>query len=206
MQSYLIAHFRRDQFPDAAQVLTEFFGLSADKCLTGSAHYFILDPIEAIHSAKTMTTVYHTSPKIITEIKPYELFDDCLFFAEEPYVMSAAAEVVVYKFELGEVVEASSLFYRDDCHKVDGIVADVIDALGCDEETAQGILDGSISSFDLDGFETDAETNWKMQALAGKCATALGVDAIEATDEQGTVWIVPMTGKLDRLELTDFEL
>lgn len=152
-----------------------------------------------------MTTVYHTSPKKITEIKPYELFDDCLFFAEEPYVMSAAAEVVVYRMELGEVVDANSLFYREDYRLLDDIVAEIMDIASCDEDTAQEILSEREQIGDHVE-DLDGELSWKMQALLGKCATALGVDAIEATDEQGAVWIVPMSGKLDRLELTDFEL
>jgi hypothetical protein len=53
------------------------------------------------------------------------------------------------------------------------------------------------SGFDFGG------AGWAVQALQGQAAKLLGYTAAESEDEQGTVYIVPMTGKLQDLELVE---
>ena len=53
-----------------------------------------------------------------------------------------------------------------------------------------------------DRMSTDAIADlcWDVQRLQGRIAAEDGFDAFAGRDEQGTVYIVSMTGKLDRLE------
>ena len=150
-----------------------------------------------------MFTITHTSPNEITEIHSSELFGDVLFFSDDAYFMTAASNPVTYEMEIDEdlIENAGSLFNRDDCEKLDAVVAQLMSYADVDEEAAQDLLSEKVSAFDigLDGEEA-GDLSWYCQRLLGECATLLGEDAIRATDEQGTVYIVPMTGKLDRLK------
>ena len=139
--------------------------------------------------------VYHTSPDPITQIKKAGLFNDCLFFADEPYYMTQAASPVVYELEIDD----SKVIAAGDLHDEE-IIAQIADVLEVSDDAAERMLDGRDNAFEHGG---SGEDDWWIQALQGECATKMGYDACEAFDEQGTVYIIPMLGKLDRLNLSD---
>ena len=137
--------------------------------------------------------LYHTSSEKIEKITTNGLFDDCLFFASEPYAMTAASTVFVYAINIddAEIIDVSDL-----CD--DEIISEIADRFDVDGVEAERILDGRASAWDhaddLDGEEA-AENDWWVQAQQGKCAAKMGKQAVESTDEQGAVWIVPMSNR-----------
>lgn len=140
-----------------------------------------------------MMKIYHTSPNEITKIDRFGRFGEFLFFASSPYEM-AACETITYSIELSEdeVIEANSFFYREDCDKLADLVAEVMDLAQCDEDDAEEYLSGRKS-------HEDAEIDWDIQKLTGEAGKVLGYRAVEARDEQGTVWLVAMAGRESEL-------
>lgn len=131
--------------------------------------------------------ITHTSPSEITKITKHGQFDDCLFFSEDEYSMSVRGDLYVYSLELSDnkVVAVSELYNED-------VIANIVSALDVDEETAERMLDGRDNAFDH-GLE--GEDDWWIQAKQGECAKLMGFEAVEAQDEQGTVYIVPMASR-----------
>ena len=107
----------------------------------------------------------------------------------------SAASTLVYRLEIDEsaIVSASQLY--DEV-----IVSEIAELFDCDEDTAESLLDGSESEWNHD---CDAEKSWKLQGLRGECAKKMGYEACEDEDEQGTVYIVPMTSREADLQLTE---
>ena len=136
--------------------------------------------------------MFHTSPNKELKINKNGIAGDCLFFSDDVYQMSAA---FVYVFEADfNCVEASELF--DDV-----IIKDIANYFDVDEETAESLLDGSKSEWDLDNFECEGDDSWWLQGKRGECAVKMGYDGCEDEDEQGTVYIVPMLGREHELTL-----
>jgi len=133
--------------------------------------------------------MYHTSPTKITEINKYGIAGDCLFFSDDIYQMSAAA-TFVYEADFS-CVSASQLFDEN-------IITDIANFFSVDLEVAEDLLDGSKSEWD---YECDGESAWWLQGKRGECAVKMGYDGCKDYDEQGRVYIVPMSGKVDKLKL-----
>lgn len=133
--------------------------------------------------------MYHTSPNKIEAgtINNFGTAGDCLFFSDDVYSMSAG-EVVVYEADF-DCVRAIQL-------EDDEIIAEIAARFGVDEDTAESLLDGSESEWD---HGSDADDSWWLQGKRGECAVKMGYDGCEDTDEQGTVYIVPMTGRENEL-------
>ena len=133
--------------------------------------------------------MYHTSPSKIESgaINSFGIAGDCLFFSDEVYKMSAG-EVYVYEADF-DCVRASQL-------EDDEIIAEISDRFNVDTETAESLLDGSENEWD---HGADAEDSWWLQGKRGECAVKMGYDGCEDEDEQGTVYIVPMTGRESEL-------
>ena len=129
----------------------------------------------------------HTSPNEITHIEPRGMFDDCLFFSTDEYVMTAKKNHVTYEMEIDEekIISVSELYNES-------IIADIMRVMNVDEDDAERMLDGRDSAFDHAG---DGEDDWWLQAKQGECAKKMGYEACESRDEQGTVYIVPMFGR-----------
>ncbi|OHU85539.1 MULTISPECIES: hypothetical protein [Pseudoalteromonas] len=138
---------------------------------------------------------FHTSPNEITNIKATGTFDDCLFFSHDVYTMTASNTVYVYSLELNEehIVRVSDLYDEE-------LIAHISDVLSVDEEVAERMLDGRDTAFD---HGLDGEDDWWIQAKQGECAKRMGYKAVEAQDEQGTVFIVPMLGCESELTLEE---
>ncbi len=130
--------------------------------------------------------VFHTSPEEITEIKNNGLFDDCLFFSAEEYAMGDVKAVYSLEISDNKIIEVSDL---DDTDTIDHI-ANVLD---CTQDQAAELLSGEIrNAGEITG---DYEDDWFVQAQQGSAAKAMGFDACESFDEQGTVYIIPMMGR-----------
>ena len=132
--------------------------------------------------------MYHTSPTKITKINTNGIAGDCLFFSDDIYQMSAAS-TLVYEADFN-CVSASQLHDEN-------IITDIANFFSVDAETAERLLDGSENEWDYD---CDGEASWWLQGKRGECAVKMGYDGCKDCDEQGTVYIVPMTGR--ELELT----
>lgn len=135
--------------------------------------------------------MYHTSPTKIEKgmINHGGIAGDCLFFSDDVYQMSDAA-VYVYEADF-DCISACNL-------EDDEIIAEIAEKFGVDSDTAEGLLDGSESEWD---YGADAEDSWWLQGKRGECAVKMGYDGCEDEDEQGTVYIVPMSGREGELSL-----
>lgn len=140
--------------------------------------------------------MYHTSPQKIKPgmINKFGVAGDCLFFSDSVYEMSAS-DVLVYE----------AYFNCTPVYKLfdDEIVAEIAERFEVDSDVAECLLDGSKSEWDLDGMDADA--SWWLQGKRGECAVKMGFDGCEDEDEQGTVYIVPMSGREDELTLVAME-
>lgn len=138
--------------------------------------------------------MFHTSPNPITEntINKNGIAGDCLFFSDDIYVMTASNEYYVYEADFN-CVRASQL--HDEA-----IIAEIAEYFGCNEELAETLLDGSESEWNQ-AFSCDGEDSWWLQGKRGECAVKMGYDGCEDEDEQGTVYIVQMTGRESELKL-----
>lgn len=149
--------------------------------------------------------VIHTSPEVITEIREDGLFGDCLFFSDDEYWMCASrdgADGAVYAIELQSVMEPHQLDFEGTAEQV--AVKELIAI--CDEqidaEQAFDFLVDDSTVWEMLDFDCErlSEISWDIQRLQGQIASCRGFDAFYGRDEQGCVWIVPMSGKLHRLE------
>lgn len=134
--------------------------------------------------------MYHTSPTQIDvgSINDFGIAGSCLFFSNDVYQMSEAA-CHVYQADF-DCIRASQL--HDD-----EIIAEIAERFDVDSDIAEALLDGSGSEWDHEG---DAEDSWWLQGKRGECAVKMGFDGCEDTDEQGTVYIVPMQGREKELK------
>lgn len=132
--------------------------------------------------------MYHTSPEKITEgtINKFGIAGDCLFFSDDVYVMTASNDFFVYEADFNCVV-ASEL------HDVE-IIKEISEYFECSEELAESLLDATENEWNQD-FDCDADDSWWLQGKRGECAVKMGFDGCEDEDEQGTVYIVPMSGR-----------
>lgn len=146
--------------------------------------------------------LFHTSPSKIEKIGSTGRFGEFLFFSSSIYTMTAASPVV-YRLELSDsdVIEAGQLFYHDDAGKLQGLVADLAARLGVSEEDAEGLIEESLSVYDLDSIpaEDAADASWDVQLFTARAAKALGFRAVQVLDEQGAAWMVDMLGRESEL-------
>ena len=132
--------------------------------------------------------LYHTSPTEVLKIHSEGKFGQFLFFAAEEYVMTAGNHITYsIKIDENEIIEAGQLFYHPDAAKLDGLVNEVKDLMGCNTETAENML----AQKDDPG---EAEKSWNIQGMTGRAAVILGFRGVSMQDEQGTSYLVAMCG------------
>ena len=138
--------------------------------------------------------MYHTSPTPISEgmINEFGVAGSCLFFSGSVYVMTASDVYYVYEADF-DCIRASQLYDAE-------IVAEIAAEFGVDEDTAESLLDATGDPWD---YGCDAEKAWWLQGKRGECAVRMGYDGCQDTDEQGTVYIVPMEGREHELTLVE---
>ena len=160
--------------------------------------------------------VYHTSPVEITEIYENPLFGDVLFFANEPYWMGPKA--YVYRLDLpeDEIIDVSKFNWLDGNERklLEGIIGEIQELTGATEDEAWDLLSGGEPNYspeddahslngELVDISWNADVSWVLQGLQGKAAKLLGYQAAQGEDEQGIVYMVPMTGRISELELVE---
>jgi hypothetical protein len=133
--------------------------------------------------------LYHTSPAPITAISTDGRFGSFLFFSPRIYTM-AAGTPVVYAIDLddADVIEAGSLMYHEQAELLAPMIAEIMDLVGCDEDTADDLLSQKADC-------GDAETSWTIQHITARAARALGFRAVSMQDEQGRCYMVDMLGR-----------
>jgi hypothetical protein len=151
-----------------------------------------------------MLTIYHTSPVEITEIRKSGRFGDCLFFAYEEYAMGQVAAVYSLETNEDQIISGDDLDFSGDAEQQ--AIADLIRIADgvIDEYEAFDLLADNVNEWELlsdriSDSEVIAALSWDIQRLQGRIASQDGFDGFKSHDEQGTVFIVPMAGKLDRL-------
>lgn len=151
--------------------------------------------------------MYHTSPEDIKEPYEYGRFGKGIFFSSDPYYMTTKDNPSLYSLEVNEddVVDASSFFYRDDYKKLDPIVEEIMERFGVDEDTAQDLLSGHKSIFDvadeIPDFDIEEAGEWQydLQKLAGEAAELLGYKGVYLVDEQGSTAMMNIFDVFDKL-------
>lgn len=143
--------------------------------------------------------IFHTSPSEITEIYENDVFGDVLFFAIQPYYRLRSKYVYAIEIPDDEIWSQWQLYITKDEDVIAAIeraAKEMAEELGIDVDRAEHILtDEDANDLDLDG--------WTVQKYIGMLAKYADITCIKSRDEQGTVYIVPMTGKLDQLELVE---
>lgn len=148
--------------------------------------------------------VIHTSPVEITEIRNDGLFGDCLCFSDHEYAMGEVNAVYALEIDEDSIIRGCNL-ESDGNAEIKAIAELVLITDGeLSEDEAFELLAEESNAWSLlaDRMSTDAiaELCWDVQRLQGRIAAEDGFDAFAGRDEQGTVYIISMTGKLDRLE------
>lgn len=144
-------------------------------------------------------TLYHTSPTAITEINSFGRFGEFLFFSDDEYVMTAGDHVVIYSIEMetSEIIEAGQIFCHEDAAKLDGLVEQVMEMVGCDQDTAEDLIaqNEDVHNIDCDVEpEYLADASWDIQRITGEAAVMLGFRGAVMQDEQGAAYLIRMKG------------
>lgn len=131
--------------------------------------------------------IYHTSPVEIKEISKNGLFNDCLFFSNDVYTMTAG-DFITYEMDVNE----DSFIDVGQLDSVD-YIKNIVGALEVSFDEAESYLCG---------FSTceDPEDDFYIQAMQGAAAKDEGYLGAISADEQGTVYIIPMLGKESMLK------
>ena len=111
--------------------------------------------------------------------------------------MTQAKTVYTYSIEIDEekIISVSDLYEES-------VIKNIMEVLEVGADAAERMLDGRDNAFD---HGRDGEDDWWLQAKQGEAAKLMGYEAVEAKDEQGSVWIVPMLGREADLKLIEKE-
>ncbi len=131
-----------------------------------------------------MTTYYHGSYEIITDIKNNQgLFDGLFFSADENDAAAHGKNLDTIELEENEILTNSELNYDISYDVIKELVSiDMIDE----------VLEDSCNDL------TDAERGWEIQRLRGVIARHLGYKAVRCTDEHGSVLLV-VSGEVNHI-------
>lgn len=159
--------------------------------------YTVLTEHVLSNQNKDKMELFHTSAQEIEEIKDSEFFGTFLFFSNNIYETSAS-KTITYKIEVSEekILEAESIFYKEESANLGDIVAEVVKMVGCDEDTAEELLSQRKDIFELESdidYEDRGEISWKIQGLTALCAKRLGFFGASMQDEQGRCYMLDMS-------------
>jgi len=146
----------------------------------------------------------HTSPEEITNISLAGRFGEFLFFSHDEYV-TTAGDYLTYAIELDDssIIAAGELLDHENAELLNDLLGEVKEITRCNDEQAASLLTQESSLFDFPELclsDID-ELDWDIQRLTGEAGRTLGFRAVEALDEQGACYIVPMFGRENCLEL-----
>jgi phospholipid N-methyltransferase len=136
--------------------------------------------------------LYHnTSDSSMIFEKKHPIFGDTIFLSENGYGGLGGGESNNFYIDIDEdnIISARSLWYRDewiddkvlklrnDFAKRYDIELDVVDELATEREEYYNI-------------DSDPEFGWDVQVLTSKIGNAMGYDAVQGEDENGSVWMI----------------
>ena len=141
-----------------------------------------------------METLYHTGSRI-QKINQFGTFGSFLFFSSERGAHYGDVEYAI-EIDMDEIVDASALMYSEYCDEMKPIIAEAMELMDCDEDTAMEYLGEEINEME------DAEKSWEIQRLIAECAKAAGYRGVAVADEHGTSYMIDMFGnEKDLVEL-----
>ena len=136
--------------------------------------------------------INHTSPNPINKIDRLQApFFGSLFFSSNVYQMSQC-DVTVYSIEVDD-----NFVTPFDLEPTEEEIQDVIERfehLDLDEDVVFEQITEEEPEF------IDGELSWFIQGLQGRIARRMGFLGCEAIDEQGTVYIIDMTNRVELLK------
>ena len=141
----------------------------------------------------------HTSPELITKILDDGKFGSFLFFSCNEYVTTAGS-YVTYSIDISDedVIDVLQLFYHKDAIKLNDLISDVEYMCGVDSDTAEALLEQSVSLFNISSsVDSDSmgEIDWRLQRLSADAGKLLDYRVISMRDEQGTAYMIDMLDK-----------
>jgi hypothetical protein len=137
--------------------------------------------------------MYHTSPNPITEITLDGLYDDGLFFASKPYVMTGAVDFVTYEIDV-ESLEIADVWNLDEAFKT---ISEFASFFSIAEDLATDIL---MENENIASYTEDFEDEWITQKFQLRAAKELGFNAVWLRDEQGAALLVSMQQNLSLIK------
>jgi len=137
--------------------------------------------------------LFHVGHKI-DKITQEGRFDEFLFFG----VNASHDGDTTYKINIDEsdIADPNSFFYRDDYKKLDYLVTEIMNLVGCDGDHAEDLLSQRQT-------HDDAEIDWNIQTLTARAAQTLGFRAVAIPDEYGTSYMIDMWGHESDLIIID---
>ena len=148
--------------------------------------------------------LFHTSPSKIEKITVGR-FGESLFFSGHEYAMTAG-EFVTYKIDINEneIIDASQLFYHDDAALLGSLVSELAARYEIDADTAESLIDESANIYEIEcsiDAEDLADASWDIQSITARAAKMLGYRGVKVADEQGSAYMIDMTGRESELHI-----
>lgn len=141
--------------------------------------------------------LFHTSANATIEAHNHGTFGEFLFFSSDVYT-TVAGEYHVFSVGVDEskIIDAASIWYNNESSNCAPFVEEIMDTYGVDEDTAEQLIDESVSIYDIESNiepEDMADASWDIQRLTAKCAKAMGYVGVCVTDEQGSAYMLDVT-------------
>ena len=121
--------------------------------------------------------------------------------------MTCDDSYIVHSIEIDverEIIEASQLFYHEDAELLDEIVVELAARYDIDIDTAESLIDESINIYDIECNVEDeelGEASWDIQGISARAAKLLGFRGVRVIDEQGSAYMIDMTGRESELKI-----
>jgi hypothetical protein len=163
-------------------------------------------PSMEIPKSENNMTLYHGSHGPISKIeKTHGQFDSFLFFSDKKSVADShgqGGQRTTYSTNVpsDSIIDVGDLFNQKNSNKISYIADDLANDIGVDKGTAEDLISGATSVWDIDIPKSDfmpdtAELDWYVQKLSGEAANELGYKGVALKDEHGTSYMVNMLGK-----------
>lgn len=134
--------------------------------------------------------MYHGTDRQIEDINDDGRWNEFMFFsANKQAAMSHGEFLYSIEIDSEEIIEASNIFYDDNCDVLDSYVEELAEEYKIDSETIKNILDESESALEND---LDCEDDLDFQIYTANCAKKMGYKAVEVKDEHGTSYMIDM--------------
>jgi hypothetical protein len=145
----------------------------------------------------TMSLFIHTSPEAKIEMNSSGVFGTFLFFVHADSRNDSGYEMASGKtyrhfvtVDCDDIAETCDLFSDvEDYETCAEYIKEVCDTYDTDEDGAVDLLTEKESVF------IDADASWRLQHLTALCAVAQGWRGVCVEDEQGSAYMIDMSGE-----------